>query len=103
MHGWRHTNTCPTRLGNKRNVKRGAPDKAQRVGHDAMRRRSSKMRKTVCFTTDWFLCAVRASLDRDKRTGQREQRPRACWCEREVLWGPNVGVGADEECGRGGV
>jgi len=87
-------------LCNKRNVQRGAPNRAQRVGHDAMRRRTSKTRKTVRFTTDRFLRAVRAPLDRDERTGQRGQRPRACWCEREALWGPDVGVGAGEECGR---
>jgi hypothetical protein len=90
-------------LCNKRNVQRGAPDRAQRVSHDAIRRRSSKTRKTVRFTTDWFLCAVRAPLDRDERTRQRGQRPRACWCERKALWGPDFGVGAGDECGRAGV
>ena len=38
-----------------------------------------------------YLCAVRTPLDRNERTGQRGQRPRACWCERKALWGPDSG------------
>lgn len=74
-----------------------------------MRRRSSQTRKTVRFAAHRILTAVRAPLDRDKRTRQCGQRPRARWCEREALWGPDGGRlgggggGGAAECGRMGL
>ena len=70
-----------------------------------MRRRSGQMRKAIRLTTYGFLCAVRASLDREERTCQRGQRARTCRCEWGALWGADfgVGVGVSDECGRVGV
>ena len=87
-------------LCDKRKVQRGAPDRAQRVGHDAMRRSTGQARETAGLATNRFLRAVRAPLDRDERTGQRGQRPRARRRKREALWGPN---GRAECGGRVGV
>ena len=53
--------------------------------------RSGGHRKGTRFTTYSYLCAVRTPLDRNERTGQQGQRPRACWCERKALWGPDSG------------
>lgn len=71
-----------------------------------MGRCARQTRKAARFSPHGFPSAVRAPLDRDERTRQRGQRPRARWRERETLRGPNArgrGGSAGAECGRVGV